>query len=458
MLIKDVEVLDRGLADLRIRGPLIVAVRPRLDPAPGEEVIDGGGGALLPGLADHHLHLAAMAARENSLDLSTVGVDDLAETVGRHRTGADGWIRAVGYDEALHGVLDRSLLDRWTGGRPVRVQHRNRRLWVLNSTALRRLGSADHPGLERDFDGRRTGRLWGADDWLASRIGPSRPSPLLLRAVGARLAGYGITHVSDASPGSTHLAMVVGAVRTGALPQHLLVMAADAEPVGHPRITVGPVKLVLSDRRLPTLEAFAARVAAAHDRGRSVAVHCVSRASLVLTLDALDAAGQHPGDRIEHCGVAGPELAAALAARGLPVITQPTLLTGRGDDYLAVAAPEDEHALWPYASLIQAGVRTVPSSDAPYGDADPWASLRSATTRRTRSGRVVGTDERVPASVALRGMLTPLADPGGPVRRVAVGEPADLVLLDAPADEVLADPDAGRVVATLVEGKVVHAR
>ena len=45
---------------------------------PGEEVLDGGGAALSVGLADHHLHLLAMAAADASLDLRPAVAPDRA--------------------------------------------------------------------------------------------------------------------------------------------------------------------------------------------------------------------------------------------------------------------------------------------------------------------------------------------------------------------------------------------
>ena len=54
-------------ADVRLAGGLIAEYGPSLRPGPGEEVIDAGGGVLLPGLHDHHVHLRALAAATNSV-------------------------------------------------------------------------------------------------------------------------------------------------------------------------------------------------------------------------------------------------------------------------------------------------------------------------------------------------------------------------------------------------------
>ncbi|WP_369230954.1 amidohydrolase family protein [Streptomyces sp. R21] len=456
VLLHGVELHPRqGPVDCRIRGGVVTELGRGLRPQPDEFVARGYGGALLPGLADHHLHLAAMAAQHASLDVSALSRDGLASSLAQAVAGEDGWVRAVGYDDVVHGALDRTVLDAWNRVLPVRVQHRSGALWLVNSPGLERLGavSAAHNGIERDTAGRPTGRLWRADAWLREALGGRAPS---LRAVGAQLAALGVTHVADATPDRGATGVVPEAVRRAELPQHVMVMAADAGLPPHSRLSVGPLKLVVADHALPDVDDLAERMRRAHADGRPVAVHCVTRTALALTLAALHLAGGLDGDRVEHCAVADPAAARELASRRIRVVTQPTLVALRGDDYWERVDPGDRPDLWRYAGLLRAGVRVAASSDAPYGDPDPWACLRAASERLTPAGRVLGADERVPVEVVLRALLSPLDDPGGPPRRVAVGRPADLVLLDRPLREALRAPDAGQVRATFIEGRLVH--
>ena len=51
---------------------------------------------------------------------------------------------------------------------------------------------------------------------------------------------------------------------------------------------------MLDDETLPSLDSLADSMRGAHAAGRPVAVHCVTRVQLVLTLAALDAAGRSP--------------------------------------------------------------------------------------------------------------------------------------------------------------------
>ncbi|KOU58924.1 hypothetical protein ADK57_35060 [Streptomyces sp. MMG1533] len=454
VLLRGVELRGR-LVDCRISGGVVTQIGLQLRAGSAESVVRGDGGTLLPGLADHHLHLAATAARDASLDLSAASREGFAALLGGAVPGEDGWVRVVDYDEVVHGDLDRDTLDAWSRAVPVRVQHRSGALWVVNSAGLERLGAgaASHEGVERDRAGRPTGRLWRADAWLRDALGGRPPS---LRVVGTRLAALGVTHVADATPDAGAAQVVAEAVRRDELPQHVMVMAADADVPAHPRLSVGPVKLVVADHALPDLDDLAGRMERAHTGGRPVAVHCVTRTALALTLAAFDQAGVMDGDRVEHCAVADLSAAKELAARGIRVVTQPTLVALRGDDYWARVEPEDRPDLWRYAGLLRAGVKVAAGSDAPYGDPDPWAGLRAAAERLTPSGRVLGPGERVPAGAVLRGMLSPLHDAGGPPREIAVGGPADLVLLDRPLADALRAPDARHVRATLIDGRIVH--
>ena len=136
--------VGRTRVDVRCAGGVVTAIGTGLTPRRSEEVIRGAAAAL-PGLHDHHLHLMAMAARPDSVDVGAdrvAGVDDLAGVLASADAGlATGeWLRAVGYHERVLGQLDRWTLDRFVPDRPVRVQHRSGHLWVLNSAGCRAVG------------------------------------------------------------------------------------------------------------------------------------------------------------------------------------------------------------------------------------------------------------------------------------------------------------------------------
>ena len=67
MLIARAEIDGVAPLDVRIADGRIAEIGRGLARRAGETRLDAGGGALLPGLHDHHLHLFALAAAEASL-------------------------------------------------------------------------------------------------------------------------------------------------------------------------------------------------------------------------------------------------------------------------------------------------------------------------------------------------------------------------------------------------------
>ena len=471
MLIRGVELVASGRAedpwqraDVQITGETVTRVGAGLDPRDGERVLEGAGGALLPALHDHHIHLLALAAALESVDCGPPAVRSPAALEAALRDAPGDWVRGVGYHESVAGDLDHSALDRLAPGRRVRIQHRSGAAWLLSSAALDALGitatSPDLPaGVERDPTGQPTGRLFRLDDWLRDRL-PAREPPGL-EAVGRTLAQAGVASVTDATPtnGAESLALLTRARAAGTFSQRVVLMGGvdlTVDPEGP--FERGPVKLVLDERALPAPEDLERRVGAAHDHGRAVAVHCVTRAELVLALHAIEAAGPRVGDRIEHASVAPPELAGWLARLGLCVVTQPGFLFERGDQYLRDVDPADRPWLYRCQGLDRASVAVGGGTDAPYSSPDPWRAMRAAVERKTAAGHVLGGGERVSPERALALFTTPHDAPGHAPRRVEAGARADLVLLDRPwrlARDTLA---RDCVVATLGGGRVLWQR
>ena len=454
LLIRDAEV-DGARCDVRLNDGHVSEIGAGLRPASDDEVIEAAGGALIPGLTDHHIHLFATAADLASTTCGPPRVRtsaQLAEALRRAKPDGDGWLRGVRYHESVAGPLDAARLDAMHAADvPLRIQHRSGALWMLNSRAATTIGldQAEHPGIERDDAGRATGRLWRADDWLRSRLRP--PDPPSLRELGRQLASYGITSVTDATPDLTPSAIeaITSAMANGDLPQHVQLLGA---PLGHP--LAGPWKLVLADSALPTFDELADAVSAAHQVGRPVAVHTVTRESLVLILAVLAETGSLPGDRLEHAALVPAELITTIRQLGLRVVTQPGFIADRGDDYLREIPAADHPDLYRCASLCSGPIPLALSSDAPYGPLDPWAVMSAATTRRTRSGKVANRRERLSPRQALSAYLGPAETPGSSAaQRIRPGATADLVLLHASMHEVLRCLDADLVRLTIIGGR-----
>jgi predicted amidohydrolase YtcJ len=339
-------------------------------------------------------------------------------------------------------------------GRPVRLQHRGGACWILNGAAATIVGlDAEHDtGVERDGSGRPTGRLFRLDDWLRARV---PPTPMDLEATARSLAAHGVTAVTDATPIAKGADLDALAADLGPLaPIGVVVTGVPGlDPDAAPTLPRGPAKIVIADHALPPLDELIDAYRAARRAGRTVAVHCVTQAALLLALAAWDDVGAQQGDRIEHGAVIPLEIAPRVAELGLTVVTQPGFVRERGDQYLADVDRDELGDLWRCRSLIDAGIAVGGSTDAPYGNADPWLAIAAATTRATRSGRPLGERERLAPAEALALFLSPLDRPGGPSRRIAVGAAADLCVLDRPLARALRDPSTEHVVCTIRTGR-----
>ena len=439
LVVRNCEVGGHTGVDVSIERGRVVS----LAPAPKADVeIDAGGGALLPGLHDHHLHLFAEAARRSSVSCGPPDVVDQAslartlQAAGR-RAGPGAWLRGVAYDGRRAGPLDRTRLDAAIDDRPVRVKDRTGLSWTLNTEALR------VTGLETRF---ADGVLVGEDRLLHEVAPAGRPD---LADVAASLCRHGITGVTDTTPGNT--AADLSCMRSLAVRARAMAGPEEPEVTG---VTLRTRKLVVREDGAD-VEDLATRIEKAHASGWSVAVHAVARAETVAAVAAFAQAGTSAGDRLEHASVLPAETVPVVAGLGLTVVTHPDFVARRGDVYLADVDPADRDCLYRLRTLLDAGVALGAGSDAPVGDLDPWSAMRAAVSRTGPDEMVLGAPERLSPEQALRLFLGSPEHPGGPVRTVRPGEVADLCLLDAPWAVARRRLGADLVRATVVGGDVV---
>ena len=330
-------------------------------------------------------------------------------------------------------------------------------MWFLNSRAIDALGLDLRPtpeGVERDTQGRATGRLFRLDAWLGQQL-PERKIHDLA-SVGRLLARHGITSVTDATPtnGESEARLFRDAQEQGQLVQRLLLMGSldFGEAHSDAELAIGPFKILLDDAALPDLDAVTDSIRRAHARRRAVAIHAVTRGEIHFALAALEAAGTIHGDRLEHASIAPPEAIEMAGRLGLTIVTQPHFVAERGDDYLEHVEPQDHPFLYRLQGWLDARVALGGGTDAPFGAPDPWLAMRAAVDRRTPSGAILGPAEALSPERALALFTTAPTEPGGPPRRLTVGAPADLCLLDLPWQDARRALDAERVALTIQRG------
>src|SRR5262249_33704688 len=144
-------------------------------------------------------------------------------------------------------------------------------------------------GCEVQADGIPSGRLWRLDHWLSARLGST---PAAFGPVGRWLLRLGVTGVTDMTPDAraSDFDPLANAVEAGDLPQQVMVTGAPGVLTSElpPRLAVGPAKILLADHDLPSLDELIDLMRLARRSHRTLAVHCVTRVALVLTLAAYE--------------------------------------------------------------------------------------------------------------------------------------------------------------------------
>ena len=141
----------------------------------------------------------------------------------------------------------------------------------------------------------------------------------------------------------------------------------------------------------------------------------------------------------------------------IPVI-QPEFISRLGDAYVLGLGVERASRLNPVASLQRAGLGVPFSSDCPIVPGAPLDGIRAAVRRITRSGQVLGADERISAADALRNYTYWAAHSTfdeSETGTIAPGKRADLAILSGdPTDEE--HLDSVEVAATICGGEIVY--
>jgi len=485
------------------------------------EVIDLERGALFPGLIDSHTHLMIYAYLLDGLNLAPPAVrsigeikDLIREEAGKRPAGE--WIRGsrfADYFLAEKRYPTRADLDPVSPNHPVILYHTSFHACVLNSQAMDRLGLDEEtpvPGggiIERDpADGRLSGVLHDAammqiafntlfvNDLLAMTT-PQRVE-MCSRAM-TSFARLGVVAVADALVTPISLAVYQETLAAGqarirvyAMPElnlsQGLMTSGLRTGFGNDWLKLGPIKIfedggmsnrtaaVKSPYKCPPFgqglkvlsrEEMIAAVKRIHGLGFQVAVHCQGDAGLEDTLDAFQAVlgPRSPNPlrhRIEHAGCLYPELLARAAAMKIGVSSQPVFFSFLGDGFVEALGEEEAHRIYPFQSMLRAGVPLGGSSDCPVSPPDPRLGLAGAVLRRTPSGRTLGPGEALTMDQALR-MFTSgsawLAFEEGIAGSLAPGKRADFTVFEEDPRRVRPEevPDLP-VTMTVVGGEPVH--
>lgn len=480
------------------------------------ERISLGGGCLLPGFIDTHLHPVPLVYFDQNVDLARS--KDLADVTRLLREAAAArepgeWLTALRLDEeslAEGRMPTRWELDAACPSHPVIVVRHDGHTCIGNSLALSAAGiGAGTPdpaagSIDRDPDGEPSGAFREAASQLL--LG-ALPAPEIAgfmhtaRASFARLASHGITSVGAIlQSGAEGPAGVAGRLEILAMSAlvseapfniYSIVVAEEANAVLSARETplhrpeeghrVGGMK-IFSDGTFGSCTAFMLspycdhpdqtgylvhpedeiyrRMEGGHLAGLQVCIHAIGdRANercIALFERLLEA---HPRrdhrHRLEHASLLTPDLIRRIARLGLCVSTQPLFIESEKGWLAKRLGEERARHVYPLRDLVDAGVRVGGASDAPVESPDVLRAIQCCVTRDGFEAR-----QGITAQEALR-MFT--ADAAfiqreeGQKGTLAPGKRADLVVLAANPTRVPPDRISKlKVLRTVVGGACVY--
>ena len=445
--------MDAGATAVAIGAGRIVAVgderQAREWAGPATTLFDAGGGLVMPGFDDAHMHLRDGAISLERLDLfGLTTLDAVQATIADYAAErpAQPWIAGRGWLYAAFpgGMPTREQLDAVVPDRPAYFECFDGHSGWANSRALDAAGiSSETPDppdgrIVRDAAGRATGALKERAIELVDRMLPvprEAEMPDLLERALRRAAELGITAVQDAWGRPEELRLLRRLASDGRLPLRVR-LALDMPPAGDgfverldefealraevpdtARLRTGILKSfldgVVEARTAYLLEpypgtdargdprwddgALGQAVAIAHARGWQVELHAIGDAAVRQALDAYEALG--PGEaasrrhRVEHIETLHPADLARFAGLGIVASMQPMHAlpeASQVDVWRDILHPSVAASGWRLRSLLDSGAVLAFGSDWPVVPIDPLLEIHAAVRRQTPSGEPAG--------------------------------------------------------------------
>ncbi len=462
---------------------------------------------VIPGLSDSHIHLLSFGLLLRTLDLAGKrSISEIRKAVGRAagEKPPGSWITGRGWDQerlAEHRFLDRDDLDGFRS-HAVYLKRICGHVAVANELALTRAGiDKDTPDPEggeivRDSaTGLPTGLLKEkALEMVEGSIPRSEEETRAALTIAAKkLLRLGLTSLHCIIEDALELRVLHLLKNRGQIPQSIYAilpvklldsavsmgLAADRPGNG---FRIGGVKVYLDGslgaRTAALSEPYADEprsvgmlrmkdkelaevVEKASGSGLQVCVHAIGDRAVETAVKALEMAprsgsARRARHRIEHASLAPPPLFRRMRRAGIVASVQPRFIYSDSWAERRLGSRRLRY-LYPFRSMLRAGLNVAAGSDCPVEDPDPFQGIWSAVTR---PGLLP--NERLSVGEALAAYTTSSAFAsfsGTDAGTLRPGKVADLAVLDRdPFAVEPGDLSKIRVQATIIAGKVYNRK
>lgn len=491
----------------------------------GTVVKNLAGKTLAPGFIDGHAHVQQFGAQAvganllappdggvNSIDDVVARLQDFARSEDVKRTG---WIFGTGYDDSLLGRHPtRHDLDKVSTTVPVMATHISGHFAAVNTAALKLIGygagTANPEGgvIRREKDGKTPNGVLeelAAIPHMAKYLAPNtRDNADYFLARGLELAkSYGYTTANEgrmfaganrsmedaAARGLIDIDVIgwqdylfkgeldrsfsrnyVGHYRLGGLK-----ITLDGSPQGRTAWRSQPYLLPPDGQKagymgypaIPDTKTVEALLDEAYAKGWPVKVHANGDAAIDQLFAALRPVearyGVHPGQVILiHGQYITPDQVGQLKPLGIFPSMFPMHSFYWGDWHSQIIGPKLGARISPMRSILATGLHATSHSDAPVALPNLMQVVWATVNRTSRSGKVIGPEERVTAYEAMKMITLWGAEQWGEAAvkgSIAPGKAADLVVLsDNPVTIDPARLNQIQVLETIKDGKTVWTR
>lgn len=477
-------------------------------------IIDLQGKSLLPGFIDSHAHIELQGT--NMLNIDCKNISSIEEMKKKLKERASStkqgeWVRGWGYnDKALQEKRHptRKDLDEVSQELPIIVTRTCNHISVVNSKAMELYGLSDYEedpvgGAFGRQENKLNGQLFESVHMDMYEFSQHSEQNILQGYLLAseHYSQYGVTSVHDAGGyGNSHFPMLFKGVHRNSIKQRLYVLVGSLSRskevlensinggmltgMGDLFYKIGPAKLFIDGSSSgPTAATRDPYSSNENDSGIlyysqeelnetllkaaknefQITSHAIGDLGIEMLLKCIHLANSETNKtqrhRIEHAALALPDLQTKMVEENVVPVLNPAFIYEFGDGYLTDYGERSEY-IFPARDLAEKGLKVAFGSDNPITTINPFVGIYSAITRKTKTGKIVGSEQSVSLQEAIKfytihGAYASFEE--NIKGSIETDKKADFIILDrAILDTPIEDIKNTKIEKTFINGKVVY--